>query len=99
MATHPIGKHTVNRTTNLPIELDKELGKIAFQADKSKSQLLREWAEKEIQRIGHDALVGLFLMTLLFAGICQVGDRQSIRRPARGGRRLEQIIQVEGGVA
>lgn len=41
MSSHPIGPKTVNRTANLPVRLDLDLGRLAGALDKSKSELLK----------------------------------------------------------
>lgn len=60
--SHPIGPNTVNRTANLPVELDRALGRLAHQLNVSKSRLLRRAAAALVAGAIHARDLGLCLV-------------------------------------
>jgi hypothetical protein len=95
MPTHAIGRNTVNRTANIPVELDRALGQLSFQSDRSKSDYIRElvkWAVKKHLVLTRDAVVGLFFLGVTTWGLFQGAD--FLRTRPRLRRRDEQVEVV-----
>lgn len=60
MATKPIGPGTVNRTVNLPREVDRQLGRAVVQlGERSRGEILRKALADYLRRTG---MVGLLVM-------------------------------------
>lgn len=102
--THPLGPGTVNRTANLPAELDARLGRAVYEEGlRSRSELIRLAVERYLRESAKAApVVALSLLlwggAALVAGASLTGNLDQARRCVRSVRIVRVIRKQENMV-
>lgn len=96
--TKPLGPNTVNRTANLPLDLDRALGRLTVEVDRSKSDLMRRLVKGLVGGTIKASQLGLLVVVgtglgLVAASVVQP-DTDLMRARAKGRGRL--VMRVRG---
>lgn len=100
MATNPIGSGTVNRTVNLPKELDEALGKAVYRyGARSRGEILREALQRYLAEVAKGAgMLVVWLGSALVVAGGVSGTQAQVRRAGGPQAPTVRIVRTLRGV-